>query len=1311
MSALKTILATTTSFVSTLGLRPIWSTKNTQGQPATLGKQAEEILNDNFTILESALGSTSEEVARKTDKTNIFNISQAYTKFNYLNKQEARNAIPAHLRGIGQIVSYKWLGGWVTEQYDGSDTSTTEWSNDRNWRSIQVGKFPFTTNENHSLALKFSGITTAWTYGALTDKGLINNDVNYQTTNFIEVEVGAMYSVPNARITIQYDENKQPIVETYSLFENIGVQFSIRDNAKYIRVTVHNDNVSTFKIIQGAVIESKYLNTGLPIEVEPLFESVRNNISGVVNTYDIPKNILVGLKKLAKGRKINIAGDVIATNENSVTTYFIEIKPDALYSINFHNEASALSAIMLYDENKVKILGTRRSVIDTNKSNQFITFTSPTNAKYIRISSDFDTWKYVYLCEGATSKMDNTRGMQTSYTPNHKAVQKIISQSISASKENILNVDMFKFAGVIAGQNITSNDSDWLSTDYIEIDPTKSNISHEFCRYVSFFDENKEYISKSTIDNVTRGFQTSCFFSGGLSFFGDEPFRIRPKYMRVTVHITELVLARLWYTSQATTLKSDGSGNPVYMTPDPNNPHFVDSLKNLLNNDTISYSVGTISDQGETVVTSTDWMSTNLIDVALLPTRHPYFKNVRIIAQYDVTMKFIAAGYKLVGDGTGTGQTDFDLLPETKWIRLSIRKNLLYNAFVSTEPLINKVSTLRQGGVETYFNPDPDKVRAIMDEYGVTPVDIREPKTGYSLFADTNAYRIWKPTGIPIRSLKGNFAVKYNTYSTVFYYSITGINGTYLPFNLNAATFPNLIAGSVIWSVNLLGFDSTSDDPEGPSLNLEKGVRVCVITDKGQIYHNNPKGASSPAYTKFDESVIWDIEGRRLPSKTVDNDIYQLNPCLPDEAYMLTPGINVDNGYGNGGFPLQKTMGGKKYNRFYFHSRHSSCIPFWYMGGIAQNHKLIVIGTYRANKADEPASRICLFASVDGGRQWHNIQEYANDDSTNYGMKFNARGNKLIPNGIVNNYSANSLDIQKITLNIPTATNKEPSTKFIFGSRMNVTSVTTPSNNIVLTTSTPHGLETGNRIVIRKSATWSTSSFNFFINETMSEVSGGNFKTWRVRAINDTQLELYEYIHGADSNIPCRHIHAINSSKNNFVVSCGEIYPQGWISMLMVHGSDSWYPIGSLYDLPFVRLTSAQTAIQRSLGTLVMDNLEQTVIYASDDAMIERDPLQTPEGNPTTESFNSTGIYRGKLSDVDDINKFEVIYPAKQVAYLFQEYAGMWLFCGQQGEFAISIDMGDTWDTYSVGALPIEHPGGRLADGTVCVHGWLFYKK
>lgn len=1308
MSALKTILATATSFVSTLGLRPIWSTKNTQGQPATLGKQAEEILNDNFSILESALGSTSAEVARKADKSNFYNVSLANNKFDYAGKQNARNAVISTLRGLGQVLAYKTVDNWVLEQYIGN--SVAGWGDENNWETLHEGSRAFTDLELFSMALKFASLPrTTWQDGALRDTGDVTADVKYKTSGFIDIEPTVIYNAASVRISMQYDEYKQPISDTYSLFDDTGIQFTARPEAKFVRFSVRRANTSGFKIVRGSVMSSNSLNNGLPVEVEPNLESVRANISGVINTYDMPPNILKGYDKLIQSRRIDIAGDVVVAPKNSVTTYFIEIKPDKLYSINFQNEVSDLSALMLFDENFVKILGTRRSVVDTNRSNRFITFTSPPTAKYIRISSDYDTWKYVYLCEGVLFKMDNNRSIPSWYTPDYNSVKKVIGQDLYTNKENILTMALFKYAGVVVGQNVTSSDSDWLSTDYIELDSSKSNMSHEYCRYVAYFDENKKFIS--SVDNPTRGFYSNCFFSGALSYFGSTPTRIRPRYIRVTVHISELAFARLWYGGQSTVLKTDASLNPVFITPDPQTPHFVDSLKNILNDKSVTYSSGTITDQGETIASSTDWMSTNLIDVSLLTNRHPYFKNVRIIAQYDQAMKFIVNGYKMIGDSTGTGSIDFDLLAETKYIRISVRKNLLYNAFVSDSPLINKVSTLRQGGVETYFNPDPDKVREIMQEFGVSPIDIREPKTGYTLFADSKDYRIWKPTGTPIQSLKYNWAIKYTRGSTSFQITTGGINGVYQTINLNSATFPNLLPESVIWFVLQLGFDPENDDPEVAGLNLEKGTRCCVITNRGQIFHNYPKKAAGlGTYLQFDESVVWDIHKRRIPSKTLNNDNYYLNPCLPDEAYLLTPGLNVDNGYGSGGFPIEKTMGGKKYNRFYLHSRSSPCIPFWFMGGFSQNHKLNVIGTYRANKANEPASRICLFASCDGGRQWHNIQEYASDDSENYGAFFNARGNKLQPNILTNNYTANSLHLQKVTLNLPSEVNKEPSTKFIFENAVTVSSFTF-ATNIVLTTSTPHGLEDGNRIVFRKALNWTASNLDFLLNDTMSENSGGNMLTWRVRVVSSTQIELYEYVHGADTNIPCRHIHAINASKNNFVVSCGEIYPQGWISMLMVDVSDSWYALGSLYDLPYIRLTSSDRAIQRSLGTLVMDNFDQTVIFASDDATIERDPLQLPVTRESENSFNSTGIYRGKLSDVDNINDFEVIYPAKQVAYLFQENASLWVFCGQQGELAISADSGSTWDTYYIGVTPLEHPGWRSNDGIVVYDGWLFYKK
>ena len=65
----------------------------------------------------------------------ITNVSQLNNKYDYADKQAARNAVPSGFRAFGQIVSYKLASGdWVTEQYIG--TTLDVWATDDNWKLI-----------------------------------------------------------------------------------------------------------------------------------------------------------------------------------------------------------------------------------------------------------------------------------------------------------------------------------------------------------------------------------------------------------------------------------------------------------------------------------------------------------------------------------------------------------------------------------------------------------------------------------------------------------------------------------------------------------------------------------------------------------------------------------------------------------------------------------------------------------------------------------------------------------------------------------------------------------------------------------------------------------------------------------------------------------------------------------------------------------------------------------------------------------------------------------------------------------------------
>ena len=130
--------------------------------------------------------------------------------------------------------------------------------------------------------------------------------------------------------------------------------------------------------------------------------------------------------------------------------------------------------------------------------------------------------------------------------------------------------------------------------------------------------------------------------------------------------------------------------------------------------------------------------------------------------------------------------------------------------------------------------------------------------------------------------------------------------------------------------------------------------RVVITTTQGQIYHNKPNrsvvGTDLPLaddYLLFEESVIWDMPHRRLPSKTSDAFPYVKNPCLPETCYTtFHPVLNTDSGftdtYGNGGFGISKS--GRP--RMYIPEYNYTVNPFLTMGGVVIQNAKLVLGTY-----------------------------------------------------------------------------------------------------------------------------------------------------------------------------------------------------------------------------------------------------------------------------------------------------------------------------------------------------------------------------
>lgn len=580
-----------------------------------------------------------------------------------------------------------------------------------------------------------------------------------------------------------------------------------------------------------------------------------------------------------------------------------------------------------------------------------------------------------------------------------------------------------------------------------------------------------------------------------------------------------------------------------------------------------------------------------------------------------------------------------------------------------------------------------------------TVVDSKITNTDYTPVAETKDLIVYQAKSIfNIEAVLGKIVVKKSGW-TQFQIGTDGVNGSFGPvITLNSSTFPNLLPNSSISNIILLPWDRNSSLPI-PS----RGWRCCVITTKGQIYHNFPNRTPSSGKPdgdaldgdiyKWDESVIWDLPNRRLPSKNSNDFPYTLNPCLPNSCYNLYPAVKQDNGYGNGGFDIEKSyiIEGKSvsFPRFYMPKRNLDSSPIAYMSGFETSDKIQIIGIYNSNTTPENTSRICVFITTDGGRQWFNKYEFANNNTLSLGNILNSKN-------LRGEYTGNSFSVMKRNFIYPSSFNKEPSELFSYSNEIKIQSIS-KSDTLIVTTVIPHNLNSGDIIVIKKNDN-SPSVFYFLVNDNINTKNGGNGKLWKILVKNPYQFALTEYIFNPNTNLVARHIHGINKLKDGFIISTGEEYPQSWFIYLQIIGTDVWTIVNAWDNMNFIRLNSSEKGIQRSIGTFMIDDEFQTLVYGSDTSFTP-DSSFTIEGRSIKIYRGSNGIFKGNLADIDDFSKFTCIYETSQSAYFFKNINDIWIFTGQQGELAISIDKGVSWRKFLIPFTDINKTSQKFYKG------------
>lgn len=505
--------------------------------------------------------------------------------------------------------------------------------------------------------------------------------------------------------------------------------------------------------------------------------------------------------------------------------------------------------------------------------------------------------------------------------------------------------------------------------------------------------------------------------------------------------------------------------------------------------------------------------------------------------------------------------------------------------------------------------------------------------------------------------------------------------------------------------------------------------RVCVIFDNGQIYHNFPSHYNnydfytknraredstvkvSSLYDKFDESVIWDIAGRKNPTNDlslVTTGAYYYNPALPSQCYEMHPALNHANGYGNTvGFGATNNINNGSDGadigiraRFLMADMNDvNCNSFSYMGGYINRHDVTLIGTYRQN-GSVPA-RTCVFGSQDGGRSWYNMYEFAAQDRLKLDDTYQAPSrDNGIPLAQVGTVGSGIYNIRRRILIVPTATSKEPANKFEIGNAVSVSSIVGTADDITFTTSSNHGLGDGDAIIVGlQDGAEVDATFGWMVNSTATTNSGGNGVLLKVYSVTNTTFKVKLYTQNPDSNIPTRHIHALNRCKDGVSVSAGEQYPSGgWILYLPIKESDgfSHYNVADTTLNKFIRLNSTEDSFQRPLGTILQQEGDTDYCYIGNDtSIVKAKSADMPEGRTEDFEHNSTGLWKVPLSGIDNMaeNGF-LVYSTYEVCYGFQQMLNAKVFCGEFGDFAISYDDGKTWQSTT---LPKGNWGQNLA--------------
>src|SRR5690606_6812680 len=189
-------------------------------------------------------------------------------------------------------------------------------------------------------------------------------------------------------------------------------------------------------------------------------------------------------------------------------------------------------------------------------------------------------------------------------------------------------------------------------------------------------------------------------------------------------------------------------------------------------------------------------------------------------------------------------------------------------------------------------------------------------------------------------------------------------------------------------------------------------------------------------------------------------------------------------------------------------------------------------------------------------------------------------------------------------------------------------------------------------------------------------------------------FRIKEYLGSYDNSLMCRHVHSINEHVGGLIVATGEEYPEAWLLYITQYFKDASTVVNALNigRSNVFRLNSSPLGLQRACGVLMDNEDDPNLIFNSDTSYVTTIGKwgiegRSPENLPRV---SSNGVWRGRLSDIDDWSKFKCVLPVAEPAIWTYNVGDVIVSYYQLGGNAVSVDGGNTWDYYPKGASRIN---------------------